>query len=91
MRVGLGILALACVPLVSASAAAGTAPDEETPRIALNIPSGAPLRLYLTRRVPKRAGAPVEAKVLEPVFAFDREVIPAGAVVQGEVSRTTGS
>jgi hypothetical protein len=32
-------------------------------------------------------GSPVEAKVLEPVFAFDREVIPAGTVVEGQVSR----
>jgi hypothetical protein len=88
MRVGLGTFTLACVPLFSSSAAAQTSTSEETPRIALNIPSGAPLRLYLTRRVPKRAGAPVEAKVLEPVFAFDQEVIPAGAVVQGQVSRT---
>jgi hypothetical protein len=45
------------------------------------------LRLYLTRRISKRQGAPVEAKLLEPVFAFDREVIPAGALVQGEVTR----
>ncbi|HYW47467.1 MAG TPA: hypothetical protein VE959_31655 [Bryobacteraceae bacterium] len=30
----------------------------------------------------------MEAKLLEPVFAFDREVIPAGTVVQGDVSRT---
>ena len=88
MRVGLGTFALACVPLFPASAAAQTATDDETPRIALNIPSGAPLRLYLTKRVSKRAGAPVEAKLLEPLFAFDREVIPAGTVVQGEVSRT---
>jgi len=42
---------------------------------------GAPLRLYLTRKIPRRLGAPVEAKVLEPVFAFDREVIPAGTLV----------
>jgi hypothetical protein len=45
------------------------------------------LRLYLTKRIPKKAGAPVEAKLLEPVFAFDREVIPAGALVQGEVTQ----
>jgi len=44
--------------------------------------------LYLTRRVSKRAGAPVQAKLLEPIFAFDREVIPAGTVVLGTVSRT---
>jgi len=44
--------------------------------------------LYLTKRVSKRLAAPVEAKLLEPVFAFDREVIPAGTVALGKVSRT---
>jgi hypothetical protein len=63
------------------------AADVESQQIALNVPSGAPLRLYLTRRIPKKMGAPVEAKVLEPVFAFDREVIPAGTLAQGEVNR----
>jgi hypothetical protein len=32
-------------------------------------------------------GAPVQAKLLEPVFAFDREVVPAGAALEGIVSR----
>jgi hypothetical protein len=44
--------------------------------------------LYLTRRVSKRIGRPVEAKLLEPIFAFDREVIPAGTIALGTVSRT---
>ena len=51
------------------------------------VPSGVPLRLYLTRRAPKRTGALVEAKVLDPVYAFDRQVIPAGAVALGKVDR----
>jgi hypothetical protein len=42
----------------------------------------------LTGRVSKRLGDPVEAKLLESVFAFDREVIPAGTVALGKVSRT---
>jgi hypothetical protein len=45
------------------------------------------LRLYLTKRVSKKIGAPVEAKLLESVFAFDREVIPLGTIAQGRVSR----
>jgi hypothetical protein len=85
MKVVLGILAAAFIPLVSV--AAQTAADEETPKISLSVPSGAPLRLYLTKRVSKRIGAPVEAKLLESVFAFDQEVLPAGTVAQGEVSR----
>ena len=84
MKIG---LTAASISLFAALASAQTTANEETPRISLDVPSGAPLRLYLTKRISKRAGAPVEAKLLEPVFAFDREVVPAGTVAQGEVSR----
>ena len=87
MRAGLIILAVTGISLFSVSATAQTAADQETPKISLSVPSGAPLRLYLAKRVSKRVGAPVEAKLLEPVFAFDREVLPAGTVAQGQVSR----
>lgn len=86
MKVRLGILAIASIALFSPSASAQTAAAEETPKISLTVPTGAPLRLYLTKRASKRAGAPVEAKLLEPIFAFDREVVPAGTVAQGQVS-----
>ena len=87
MNVGLSIVAVVCIFLFTESATAQTAVGIETPTISLSVPSGAPLRLYLTKRISKRMGAPVEAKLLEPVFAFDREVIPAGTVAQGQVSR----
>jgi hypothetical protein len=45
------------------------------------------LRLYLTERVPMRMGSPVSAKLIEPVYAFDRVVVPAGTVVQGSVAK----
>lgn len=77
MRGGLSVVSL-CL-----SSAWGAGPSKS---ISLVVPSGAPLRLYLTRRVPKRAGAAVEAKVLDPVFAFDHQVIPPGAVVLGRVT-----
>src|SRR5579863_1566224 len=84
MKVVLAILGAAFVPI--APLTAQTTADE-TPKITLSVPSGAPLRLYLTNRVSKRLGAPVEAKLLESVFAFDREVVPAGTIAQGQVSR----
>jgi hypothetical protein len=62
------------------------ADDPESPNVSLTVSAGMPLRLYLTKRIPKRLGAPVEGKVIEPVFAFDREVLPAGAAVSGRVS-----
>jgi hypothetical protein len=60
--------------------------DPESPNVSLTVSSGVPLRLYLTKRIPKRLYAPVEGKVMEPVFAFDREVLPAGSAVTGRVS-----
>ena len=63
------------------------AADDATPAVPLTVPAGTPLRLYLSHKIPKHTGAAVEAKVLEPVYAFDREVIPAGSVVVGRVSR----
>jgi hypothetical protein len=65
----------------------GFAADLLNPTVPLTVPAGAAVRLYLTRKIPKKPGAPVEAKLLESVYAFDREVIPAGAVVMGRVSR----
>lgn len=82
MQVPLGSLLFLFVPAFALLAA-----DELTPGIPLTVPPNAVLRLYLTKKVPKREGAPVEAKVLEPVYAFDREVIPAGAEVLGRVCR----
>jgi len=79
MKIG---LTAAGISLFAAMASAQTTANEETPRISLDVPSGAPLRLYLTKRISKRAGAPVEAKLLEPVFAFDREVVPAGTIAR---------
>jgi hypothetical protein len=69
MRAGAGILAGACffLSVLEADQAAG---GDEAPRVPLSVPSGAPLLLYVTKRVSKRAGAPVEGKILEPVFAF---------------------
>ncbi len=55
--------------------------------IALQLRPGVPLRLYTLKRFSKRLGDPVHAKLLEPVYAFDREIIPAGSLVDGRVSR----
>jgi hypothetical protein len=57
------------------------------PGVSLTVPAGTPLPLYLTKRMPKRLGAPVQAKLIAPVFVFDRQVLPAGAEVTGHVSR----
>jgi len=85
MKAGLGTLAVVLFSHSAASAA--SAADDPNPNIALTVPSGAPVRVYLTKRISKRAGAPVEAKLVEPLYAFDRVVVGAGAAVVGRVSR----
>ena len=82
MSLRLGILAPFLISLSILSAA-----DNAKQSMALTVPPGAPLRLYLTRKFSKRAAAPVQAKLLEPVYAFDHEVVPAGVEVLGRVSR----
>jgi hypothetical protein len=56
-------------------------------QISLQVPAGAPLRLYLNTKLTTKMGQPVHATLLDPVYAFDRIVIPAGSIVEGHVSQ----
>jgi hypothetical protein len=62
-----------------------SAPIQQQLPVHLQVEAGTPLRLYITKRIPYRVGEPVQAKLVEPVWAFDRVVIPAGAAIQGKV------
>jgi hypothetical protein len=54
--------------------------------IPLTIPVGTPLRIAVDQRARiGRAGEIVHGKVVETVYAFDQEVIPAGSVASGHV------
>lgn len=75
--------------------AASTTLEERTEEVAtplppakidLGIPSGTPLRIALDQRVRiNHPGEVVHGKVVESVYAFDQEVIPAGSVATGHV------
>jgi type IV secretory pathway VirB10-like protein len=56
--------------------------------IALSVPAGTPLQIALDREVRvKKAGQIVQARLMQPVYAFDQLVLPAGAEVNGHVAR----
>lgn len=59
--------------------------------IALNVEVGTPLRVALEEKTPIRVGQPVRARLVHPVYFFDREVVPAGATVLGRVSQVRGT
>jgi hypothetical protein len=55
--------------------------------VSLIVAAGRPLRVRVTDRVAiKRVGQIVTAAVIDPVFAYDRVVIPSGATVTGHVA-----
>jgi hypothetical protein len=59
-------------------------------KIPLVVPAGTPLRLEVEKTTfPKHVGDTVRARLAEPVYAFDKEVIPAGTEVVGHVTGFT--
>ena len=90
INVKVRMVARLAIALFICSFALASQPEVEssqTRNVELTVAAGAPLRLYLTKHVHKRPDAPVEAKLLVPMYAFDREVLPAGTPVFGHVSR----
>jgi hypothetical protein len=82
--VGTTVLALSTVLCAGASVTA----QSETGAMRLVVAEGTPLRVAVERRVViTHVDQPIEGIVVEPVFAYDRIVIPAGARVLGHVAR----
>ena len=55
------------------------------------VPAGVPLRVMLDHRVAiSHAGEPIEGRLVEPVYVFDRVVLPAGSVVEGHIAEIGG-
>ena len=56
--------------------------------IELSIPSGTPLQVALDQEIRvKKVGQPVHAVLVDPVYAFDRLVVPVGSQVTGQVTK----
>ena len=55
--------------------------------VPLTVPTGTPLQVALDKEVHiRKAGQPIHGKVIEPVYAFDKLVVPVGSEVIGEVA-----
>src|SRR4029077_308822 len=72
-------------------------PPDQTPAkapvasIPLSVPAGTPLKVALSEEVRiRRVGQPVHGKVIEPLYAFDKLVVPAGSEVNGRVVEIEG-
>ena len=59
--------------------------------IALTVPKGTPLEVTLDKELRvTRVGQRVHGRLVEPLYAFDKLVIPAGSEVTGRVTRIEG-
>jgi hypothetical protein len=59
-----------------------------SPTVALTVPKGTPIQVALDKEVRiQKVGQPVHGHVVEPVYAFDKLVIPAGTEVTGQIAK----
>src|SRR6202047_2787010 len=78
--------ALCAPPSSEERLAAGGGVPRAPATIPLTVPTGTPLRIALDQRVRiSHPGEVVHGKVVETVYAFDQEVIPAGSIATGHV------
>jgi hypothetical protein len=59
--------------------------------IPLEVQAGTPLPVVLDKELRiRKTGQPIRGKIAEPVYAFDKLVVPAGSEVTGSVTRIAG-
>jgi hypothetical protein len=74
---------------VPAQIVASQSPESTTSShsIALTVPNGTPLQILFDREVRvRKVGEPIAGRVVQPVYVFDRLVIPAGTAAAGRIS-----
>jgi hypothetical protein len=62
-------------------------PSSELHTIAMTVPNGTPLQIALDKEVRvRKAGEPISGRIMQPIYIFDRLVIPVGTAATGRVS-----
>ena len=87
---GFGRIAIAAA-ILAASPSGAYAQDDHAAvpaeLVELVVEAGRPLRVALDERVNvKRVGQPVEGTLIDPLYSYDRAVVPAGTKVRGHVT-----
>ncbi len=94
-----GFLVCTCVALPCAHAQdqaparqADSAPSHRTDTtpamqtVDLTVPEGTPLQVALAKETRvKKTGQPIQGRIVEPVYSFDKIVIPVGTEVHGQI------
>ena len=84
----MGGLMLSILAVVAMAQETSVAP---IPRPVATVPAGVPLRVALEHRVAiKHVGETIHGRLVDPVYVYDRVVLPAGSVVEGHVAKIGG-
>ncbi len=71
-----------------ATVEAQTNSAQHTASIRLEVPKNTPLQVALQSEIRvHNVGQPVVGRVVEPIFIFDKQVVPVGCQVDGQISR----
>jgi hypothetical protein len=85
MRECMVFLTIAVAALAQQASVAPTTPPRTT------VPSGIPLRVALEHRVAiKREGESIQGRLVDPIYVYDRMVLPAGSVMEGHIAKIGG-
>src|SRR5579871_3517925 len=77
--------------LVSVSLAGAHVAAQTTTTVPLVVASGRALRVALTEDTTvHHVGQIITARLVDPVYAYDRLVLPAGSLVQGRITALVG-
>ncbi len=76
---------------IAVAALAQESPKAPLSQPGITVPSGVPLRVAIERRIAiKHAGEPVQGRLIEPIYVYDRVALPAGTVVEGHIAEIGG-
>jgi len=81
--VSLCVLVALWTTLLSAQNVTSSAPLETEKLV---VPEGVPLRVIVTDKLRFKMNQPVHARTVDPIYAFDREVVPSGTEVLGRIT-----
>lgn len=89
MQTGKTTLLLALVllvPILCDAQSRPKKPSRESSVIPLTVKPGEPIHVALEKSVRiKQTGVPVKGRIIQPVYVFNRKVIPAGSILLGKV------
>ncbi len=75
-------------PPAAASSAAPKQPKTPPQTIALTVPKGTPIQVVLDKEIRiRKVGQPIQGRVAEAIYSFDKLVIPANTKVLGKITR----